>query len=86
MGNLGNLKYLYLNNNKLEGYFFIFGWSVPYDQPNVDLFLPPFTAGSIPESIGNLRNLTYLDLTNNKLEGHFSPFLGWSVPYDVRPT
>ena len=50
---------------------FLWLWSVPYDQPDFAFFLPPFTAGSIPESIGNLGNLEILRLDDNKLEGRF---------------
>ena len=49
-------------------------WSYPYDQPNLCCFLPPFAAGSIPESIGNLGKLERLTLGNNNLEGFFFIF------------
>ena len=80
MGNLGNLERLNLGGNQLTGHFFRFsGWSVPYDQPNFDCFMPPFTAGGIPESMGNLGNLECLYLNNNRLEGHF-PIFGMVGP------
>jgi hypothetical protein len=65
-----------LNSNQLSGHFFFPGWSVPTEHLNFTLFLAPFAAGAIPESLGNLVNLRELKLYNNKLEGHFFSFFG----------
>ena len=36
------------------------------------LFVVPFAAGIIPESMGNLKNLVELRLYGNQLTGHYS--------------
>jgi len=86
--NLKNLTELDLASNQFTGHFLLLWvWSVPYDQPNFECvcsLLPPFAAGSIPESMGNLGNLVYLYLYDNKLEGHFVFIFGMVSP--VRPT
>ena len=72
-----NLRLLRLDDNLLSGQSFYFSeWSVPTDHLNFTMFLPPFAAGAIPESLGNLVNLRELMLFNNKLEGHFFSFFG----------
>jgi len=66
------LEVLNLGSNQLSGPFFmLFCWLVPTDHLNFTMFLPPFAAGAIPESLGNLVNLRELKLYKNKLEGHF---------------
>jgi hypothetical protein len=78
LGNLMKLVKLDLSCNKLTGQFFFYfsGWSVPTDHLCFTIFLPPFAAGTIPESLGNLMKLVKLDLSRNKLPGQFF-FIFW---------
>ncbi|XVF64421.1 hypothetical protein PTKIN_Ptkin09bG0168000 [Pterospermum kingtungense] len=65
---LGNIRYLALSSNKLDG-------NIPISlcQPNSDLMLLDLSnnnlGGSIPTSIGNCRSLVYLNLGGNDLIG-----------------
>lgn len=67
LGNLANLRYLYLYNNQLTG-------SIPPELGNLRnlerLYLGDNQlSGSIPPELGNLTNLTGLHVENNALEG-----------------
>ena len=75
MGNLKNLVELDLRGNQLTGHFFFHLRVVSPVRPTwYLLFVVPFAAGIIPESMGNLGKLEFLGLDTNKLEGHFFIF------------
>ena len=77
LGQLKNLKELSLFSNKLSGRdSHVLKRSVPTDHLKYTIFLPPFAAGTIPESLGKLVSLGTLNLQRNKLEGQFPPFFG----------
>ena len=72
----------------LQVFFSFFGWSVPYNQPDLHCFLPPFAAGAIPESLANLTKLEKMDLSYNNLSGRFFQFFrmvspNWPSPFST---
>jgi Leucine-rich repeat (LRR) protein len=77
LGNLGNLKKLWLENNKLEGQFFVFRVGQCPLTTRVSPIFVQFHAGSIPASLGNVANLKQLCLFSNQLAGPFFSF--WRV-------
>lgn len=74
LGNLNNLKELWLNSNQLSG-------SIPSELGNLSnlesLSLDENQlSGSIPPELGNLSNLYDIDLSSNQLSGSIPPVLG----------
>ncbi|MFD0797578.1 T9SS type A sorting domain-containing protein [Maribacter chungangensis] len=74
LGNLDNLKYLYLDKNLLTG-------TIPSQIGNLTALNGLFLgnnelSGVIPPEIGNLNQLQYLTLRKNSLEGNIPPEIG----------
>ncbi len=74
LGNLSNLKELWLAGNSLSG-------AIPRELENLSklesLWLPSNSlTGTIPRGLGNLSNLEYLSLWANSLTGGIPPELG----------
>ncbi len=74
IGNLNELRYLYLNENNIGGALPASLWDL-HHLVTMSLYFNQFS-GTIPASIGNLQAIEQIDLSVNQLEGSIPAELG----------